>query len=93
MTPLRLLGVAPRGLAGLLARFSACCRRVHTCRRRHRRPARDLRLAASRAERADRRHREHRADDSSLAMFSSLLPVPFIGGVGARAAIVVLILL
>ncbi|HEY2907123.1 MAG TPA: hypothetical protein VGJ29_14570, partial [Vicinamibacterales bacterium] len=28
----------------------------------------------------------------SLAMFGFLLPVPFIGGVGARAAIVVLIL-
>jgi len=29
----------------------------------------------------------------SLAMFGFLLPVPFIGGVGARAALVVLILL
>ena len=28
----------------------------------------------------------------SLAMFGFLLPVPFLGGVGARAAIVVLIL-
>ena len=86
------LAEPPRELAVLLA--STCC-----WSRFQRRsplliavPARHLRVAPAAPERADHDVANIVQTVPSLAMFGFLLPVPLFGGVGARAAIVVLTL-